>query len=122
VEYTSCDGPSTVVASSAFTLALTLKNCSWRPWQSDDAAAPVRVSYHWLHPDRSEMVRDGRRTPLPKAMAPGESLSLTVSVDAPGEPGRYILALDLVEEGVTWFSEAGAPMCEKAFNVQQASL
>jgi hypothetical protein len=55
-------------------------------------------------------------------MAPGESLSLTVSVDAPGEPGRYILALDLVEEGVTWFSEAGAPMCEKAFNVQQASL
>ena len=78
----------------------------------------VHVSYHWLQPDRTVAVSDGRRTSLPKPVAPGESLTLTVNVDAPGQAGRYILSVDLVEEGVTWFSEAGAPMCEQKINVQ----
>ena len=118
VEYINCDGPTSVATGSTFALALSLKNCGWRPWDSDNAVAAVHVSYHWLQPDRTVAVSDGRRTSLPKAVAPGESLTLTVNVDTPGQAGRYILSVDLVEEGVTWFSEAGAPMCEQRINVQ----
>jgi hypothetical protein len=35
---------------------------------------------------------------------------MTLRVDTPATPGRYILAVHLVEEGVTWFSAAGAPL------------
>ena len=42
---------------------------------------------------------------------------MTLRIETPPAPGRYTLAVDLVEEGVTWFSEAGAPMLKRAVTV-----
>jgi hypothetical protein len=33
---------------------------------------------------------------------------MSCRIETPRTPGRYTLALDLVDEGVTWFSRAGA--------------
>ncbi len=90
--------------------ALTIKKRSWRPWSSHNDAPPVFASYHWLDADGTMATEDGRRSPLPRTLLPGESLTMTLTVDAPQRPGTYTLAVDLVEEGVTWFSRAGAPM------------
>jgi hypothetical protein len=121
VEYSEYEGPSEAAAGSAFTVQVTLKNLGWRPWRSDDHSAPVLVSYHWLHADRSMAVKDGRRTPLPEPVLPDRSKRLTLTVEAPAEPGRYTLAIDLVEEGVTWFSEAGAPMLERLHAIRASA-
>ena len=110
VEYQHYEGPSEVAASTVILAALTVKNRSWRQWSSHNDASPVFASYHWLQADGVMAAEDGRRSPLPRTLLPGESLTMTLTVDAPQRPGSYTLAVDLVEEGVTWFSRAGAPM------------
>lgn len=118
VEYLSADVPSEVAADSTFPCALTLRNAGWRPWRSDDVRAPVLVSYHWLDATGAMAVEDGARSPLPRPLAPNDAIDMTCTVTAPSAPGRYTLAFDLVEEGVTWFSRAGAPLCRRAVTVR----
>ena len=110
VEFGQYDGPANVSASTVFPAALAVTNRSWRPWSSHADRSPVLVSYHWLQDDGTIAVEDGRRSPLPRTLLPEETLAMTLTVEAPARAGSYTLAVDLVEEGVTWFSAAGAPM------------
>jgi hypothetical protein len=50
-------------------------------------------------------VRDGRRADLPETVEPGATVRVTQQVEAPSEPGSYLLELDLVYEHVAWFAE-----------------
>ena len=118
--YSDFEGPETTRVGTVFPASLTVKNAGWRPWRSDDPTGAVFASYHWLGVDGEMAIEDGRRTPLPRPLAPGESLAMTVTVEAPPAAGRYTLAFDLVEEGVTWFSEAGAPMLRVAVSCRPA--
>lgn len=85
---------------------LTVENAGTATWRSRGAEG-VQLSYHWLDPLGNPIVWDGPRTPLPHAVAPGESVELEVDVVAPRPPGRYRLAFDLVEELRFWFAELG---------------
>jgi SAM-dependent methyltransferase len=117
VEYVACEAPATVPAGSTFPVALTIRSRSWRPFRSDDPRAKVLASYHWLDARGAMAVEDGVRTPLPRPLAPGETLAMTLTVTAPASAGRYTLAVDLVEEGVTWFSRAGILMSRSTVRV-----
>lgn len=64
---------------------------------------------HLLDAAGSEIARDYLRLPLPRAVAPKQSLELLAPVAAPPEPGRFKLRLDLVAEGVCWFEHMGSP-------------
>lgn len=118
VHYVACECPATVSAGAAFPLMLTVRNRGWRPWRSDDPRAPVFASYHWLNSDGGMAVEDGARSPFPRPLNPNETVDMTCMVTAPLTPGRYVLAVDLVEEGVTWFSRAGSPMCRRTVTVR----
>ena len=118
VEYLSADAPGTASAGSTFHVDVAIKNRGWRPWQSDAIAGPVFASYHWLNANGDVSIHDGRRTPFPERLLPSASTTLKMTVDAPAKPGRYILAIDLVEEGVTWFSETGVKMLELPMNIR----
>ena len=118
VEFLDATIPTTVGAGTAFPAAVTLRNRGWRPWRSDDPRTPVFASYHWLDASGGMALEDGARTPLPRPLLPGESLAMSCHVIAPTVPGTYTLAVDLVEEGVTWFSRAGAPMLRRAVVVR----
>ena len=68
----------------------------------------MRLAYHWLDPLGNPIVWDGTRTALPREVAPGETLELDVSLDAPRPPGSYLVSFDLVEEYRFWFGEVGS--------------
>ena len=112
VEYVSIDTPATAPAASTLMCAIVVRNRSWRTWRSE-GEAPILASYHWLDANGATAVEDGARTPLPRAVEPGADCAMTLRVDTPAVAGRYFLAVDLVEEGVTWFGAAGAPISRR---------
>jgi hypothetical protein len=62
-------------------------------------------------------VQEGLRSSLPRPLDPGASCQVALRLHAPSTAGVYILELDLVEEGVTWFSEQGVPPMRVAVRV-----
>ncbi|MDX6443768.1 MAG: hypothetical protein QOH71_842 [Blastocatellia bacterium] len=55
--------------------------------------------------------------PLPRAVAPGETVSLKIEHAAPHRPGRYTLRFDLVDQHVCWFEDAGSEAFTFGFEV-----
>jgi SAM-dependent methyltransferase len=108
VRYQHYDGPARVRTGAEFRATLDILNAGWDEWRSD-GDTPVRVSYHWLAHDGEILEFDGLRSDLPRLVGPGDTCRTFVAVRAPSEPGDYVLAVDLVKEGVTWFSQAGMP-------------
>ena len=47
---------------------------------------------------------DGLRTAVPP-LEPGTGATLSLEIQAPKAPGRYLLELDLVREYVSWFAD-----------------
>ncbi len=112
VEYLALEAPARAAAGARLMCALTLRNRSWRTFEP-----PIYASYHWLDDRGAVAVQDGARTPLPRPIAPDDTCEMTLRVDTPSAPGRYTLAVDLVEEGVTWFSGAGAPVLRRSVKI-----
>lgn len=64
----------------------------------------LNLSYRWLDEYAAPVAGEGVRTPLPGPLAPGERTVVAVSIAAPAA-GSYLLELDVVDEGVTWFEQ-----------------
>jgi hypothetical protein len=73
-------------------------------WTASDDV--FHLAYHWYDTDRRKL-EDGRRTLLPRAIGPGQTVMLRAELQAPAREGRYLLAWDMVQERVTWFSDQG---------------
>lgn len=109
VRYVMYDGPVQVRSGSEFRAAIEFANDGWDEWRSD-GPNPVRVSYHWLDGRGADVVElDGVRSDLTRPVGPGDTCRVLMRVVAPARPGTYCLAVDLVKEGVAWFSDAGVP-------------
>jgi len=93
-------------AGARTTARLVLENAGGATWRSRGGEG-LQVSYHWLDPRGNAIVWDGTRTPFPRPVAPGETVAVDLTVDAPRPPGRYVLRFDLVEEHRFWLSEVG---------------
>jgi SAM-dependent methyltransferase len=98
---------------------LGVTNRGFRAWDAHKGQNPVRASYHWIDSRGVMVEEDGERSPLPRSLGPGESCELELRVRTPAHPGRYVLAIDLVHEGVTWFSRAGVPCLRRPLRVRR---
>jgi hypothetical protein len=116
--YDSYVGPSSARSHETFQITLHVTNMGWRSWNSIDAQ-PVLVSYHWLDAAGRTLVQDGLRTPLASAISSGQDATVVARVEAPSSPGKRVLAVDLVHEGVTWFSEQGVPPHRVSFRIDR---
>jgi hypothetical protein len=97
---------------------VTVENTGVLTWPHEGADA-VHLSYHWESHDAQgpHLSFEGRRTPLPHDIEPGERVALVARVEAPRAPGPYQLRWDLVRETVTWFSERGVPTADQSVRV-----
>jgi SAM-dependent methyltransferase len=114
--YDSYAGPSSARPRETFQITLHVTNMGWRNWSSTETP-PVVASYHWLDGDGRMLVQDGLRTPLPGEIPPNQAATVLVRVEAPPAQGRCILAIDLVHEGVAWFSDQGVVPHQVSFRI-----
>jgi hypothetical protein len=103
-------------------LSVGLTNNGLLTWRTDDLH-PFYLSYHILSVDKGlyvgDLARDlarlevvifeGRRTVLPVDVSPLSGVDVLAQVVLPADPGRYVIVWDMVQEGVTWFSNQGTP-------------
>ena len=54
------------------------------------------------------LIRDGLRTPIPKAVGRNASITFPFNIQPPPEPGRYLLEIDLIREQVGWLGQMGS--------------
>ena len=101
--------PAEMAAGAEVLIEITVRNESWRIWDSHAASRPVKLSYHWVDQKGSTVDFEGIRSNMPHALEPGAAVRAAMMVRTPAAPGRYVLQIDLVEENVTWFSRAGTP-------------
>jgi len=98
VRWLALDVPP-VQAGALVRIRVALENAGSAEWRG------LKLSYHWLDERGNPIHWDGIRTPV--VAAPGERLELDAPLRGPIPPGRYRLALDLVDERRFWLAELG---------------
>ncbi|MDD5658790.1 MAG: LCP family protein [Actinomycetota bacterium] len=106
--------PDALATGMTYDIAVKVKNTGAIKWENG-GSTPVFLGYHWINFDTKEMVVfDGKRSVLPQDVVnPDEEVTFDMKISSPPDKGKYILQIDLVKEGVTWFSYQGVPPLEK---------
>jgi hypothetical protein len=108
VEFGRHNIPAEMTVAQTVSADVTVKNASTKTWPSKPnkkGRNAVNLSYHWLDSERRMVVFDGLRTPLPRDLGPGESVTLRATIQAPEQAGQYLLHVTMVQEAVAWFSD-----------------
>jgi hypothetical protein len=93
------------------------ENAGSAPWRTRGPQDGIFLAYHWLDERGNAIVWDGERTPLEGTVEPGGTLRQTIALRGPIPPGRYRLAVDLVEENRFWLAELGNDVLEQDVEV-----
>lgn len=95
---------------------VTVRNESLSVWEGDfRLAAQLRTT-------TGRSLTELSHIPLPASVSElGGEGQLLYSFPAPSEPGTYELFLDVVEQGVCWFSERSSPPLVVRFEVQRGN-
>jgi hypothetical protein len=110
-EISVLDPPPVLRAGAQATIRVRVKNVSdatWfgRKWTAE--SLQVALGNHWLDQNGKTLINDDGRSPLLKDLRPGEESELSLIVNTPHTPGEYVLEIDMVQEGVSWFGLRGS--------------
>jgi hypothetical protein len=103
--------PAALRAGRPATLQVFVRNDGPAPWQArerDGEPYQLSLGNHWLDAAGRVLVNDDGRTQLPRDILPGEEAALTLHLNAPNAPGDYLIELDMLQEGVSWFGPRGS--------------
>jgi hypothetical protein len=116
IEWISVNAPPTLKTGETKNIEVSFRNAGTQAISNEDLA----ISYHWM--DSSDPTRvivwDGLRAAVRHPLQPGERYFAMLPLRPPDRPGAYILSLDLVREGVAWFSQKGSPLSTYPVTVQ----
>lgn len=90
-------------------------NATWPIAGSKDSRYLVDMGNHWIG---AGTTAEDSRAGLTADLPPGGETEITLTVTAPRTPGDYILEIDMVHEGVSWFRERGAQSLQLRVRVQ----
>jgi 4-amino-4-deoxy-L-arabinose transferase-like glycosyltransferase len=103
--------PATVPAGGKLHLRVRIRNAGDVLWPGCERSAgrfQIYLGSHWLNPSGEVASKAEGRSPLPADLAPGQETELSFVVDAPAQPGDYVLEIDLLQENVAWFGSKGS--------------
>jgi 4-amino-4-deoxy-L-arabinose transferase-like glycosyltransferase len=115
------DAPAKLLATQKQRIYVTLKNISETTWPSlgqSDGNYLVRLGNHWLDLNHRTIVNDDARAQLLHDLQPGDSVGIPLLITAPEIPGDYVLEIDMVQEGVSWFGQKGSQTWRGAVKVE----
>lgn len=111
-EVVALDAPTRMRAGERAALRFRVRNAGGFAWPArgdGHGMYQVNLGDRWLDPVTSRVVNDlDGRTALAADLPPGGETELTLPVNAPKEPGDYVLEIDMIHEGVTFFHEKGS--------------
>jgi SAM-dependent methyltransferase len=104
-------GESSTTAGGTIPLRATITNRGSERWPaaSVSGTGQVRLGVQLLDTQGRLLNRDHFRVDLPQELAAGATATVSFSCPMPVESGTYMLKLDMVAEGVTWFEPTGSP-------------
>jgi hypothetical protein len=106
-EIVALNPPTTLRAGEKAEIHFKVRNLGDAPWPAvgtKDFRYQVNMGNRWI--TGGTKLEDNRAV-LSGDLAPGAETQITLTVNAPRTPGDYTLEIDMVHEGVTWFSEKG---------------
>jgi SAM-dependent methyltransferase len=105
-EIVPADAALEIEAGSIEEIVVGVRNTSTATWPDDRF---VNLGNHWRTIDGALLRLDDGRVPMGAMVPPGAAIELALEMQAPTDPGAYLLELDLVIEGVAWFADRGSP-------------
>ena len=104
------DTVTQVPANGSWTGRIRVTNLGQATWQPASATGTghVTLGIQLLDAHGRLSARNHHRVPLPRAVLPGDMLTLSCVCPAPAEHGPGHLKFDMVAEGVTWFEPTGS--------------
>jgi hypothetical protein len=124
-QLTLVEPPARLRAGQKETVQVRLKNASQVFWWArgaefndrQDNMFYIAAGNRWLKPDGSLLTNMDGRYGISANLKPGEETEIPLGITAPKEPGEYTLEVDLVQEGVAWFSDKGSPTAKAKVTV-----
>ncbi|HKY27718.1 MAG TPA: hypothetical protein VJM12_07220 [Pyrinomonadaceae bacterium] len=106
------NAPSVMRPGEKVTVRFKIKNLGYSTWPAvgnKEGRYQVNLRNRWLNADGTGEVNslDGG-TAMQADLAPGKEAELPLTITAPSVAGEFIVEVDMVHEGVTWFYERGA--------------
>jgi hypothetical protein len=106
-----------VEAGAAQWATVEAENAGSAAWRTRGAEDGMFLAYHWLDERGNPIHWDGHRSALERAVEPGGTLRQRMLLRGAIPPGRYRLAIDLVEEHRFWLAELGNQRHEEEVEV-----
>ncbi len=102
---------------------ITVTNISRHTWLPATQSG-LHLGHRWLDGQGQPVGDPGRSLPLRKALPRGKSIRFTLPFKAPSQAGKHTLEIDMVDEGLAWFSEKKAtrPSHSLRLNIQTFNL
>jgi hypothetical protein len=106
------DSPASMRAGTQAALRFRVRNAGGSVWPArgdSKGMFQVNIGDRWLDAEGDKVVNDlDGRTALLADLPPGGEVEMMLTVKAPREPGEYVLEIDMIHEGVTFFREKGS--------------
>lgn len=110
-------------SGAMFDLPLTVTNPTETVWLKEGwrGRGCVRAGAHLMSAAIEMLELDYGRADLPRDILPGASACVSLRLRAPANPGRYVVRIDMVNEGISWFERHGSRVVDVLLDVDAAS-
>jgi len=110
-EIRALEVPQRAAPKERLKIRVAVRNAGGALWPARERGlSPLQLSAanHWLDAEGRVVTNDDGRGALPRDLAPGEEAEIAFDVNAPRRPGLYLLEIDMLQEGVSWFALKGS--------------